>query len=643
MFPYSTFNWCGIDGSQVLAHMTPVDQYNGQCTFGEIVKGISNNKNLEVTDQCLFLFGNGDGGGGPTPLMLEKLERLSSLSEKNPEVPSIKMGSPIDFFDDLCRQTDSGRRLPTWKGELYLELHRGTYTSQTGIKKGNRDMETTLRDLEYFATLASLKDPKYIYPKDELDAMWQDTMLAQFHDCLPGTTIKTVVLDNVEIYTKRGEQANKLIGQALAVLVDGSDKPTVVDPLRLERSAVYPYEGKLVWLRTDSSGIGALDQRPDRLTLPKAKQDGDSHKITNGRFSLSICDGRISSLYDSESKRELIAPGPGCDDAGLMIYEDLPLNYDAWDAEIYHLKCGSVIRFDSVSARQDSDLRATLVAEASFGKSKAVLEISLDAVEQDAGIQPIVRVKAKIDWHEKHKFLKCTSTSYGGASVTGLIVQSRFHWIYTARMRPMAPSSVSLNARHTATRPSTRPSLRSALTDLPTLAKQRMVSLLPVETSTVMWLKGMSCGMCSRLAFQCWADLADYRLSAHLPRRIQRRTRVTTISTLPLFPITVNSQQAMSKPRRSSSTTPLTVCLTCASRGVAADSLVVQGQLAPDLPRVTVSGPDAKAIQLETIKRGEDDDDKTKSIVLRMHESAGGRARGTLRMYVSPPQVPARR
>jgi alpha-mannosidase len=128
---------------------------------GEIVKGVSANKNLEVTDQCLFLFGNGDGGGGPTPLMMEKvstlalacpsilllqvtvrdlplcgphirirdwtdeqLERLSSLGHA-PEVPKIKMGSPIDFFDDLCRKTDGGRRLPTWKGELYLELHRG--------------------------------------------------------------------------------------------------------------------------------------------------------------------------------------------------------------------------------------------------------------------------------------------------------------------------------------------------------------------------------------------------------------------------------------------------------------------------------------------------------------------------------------
>lgn len=73
VFPYSTFNWVGLDGSQVLAHMTPVDQYNGQCHFGEVIKGVRDNKNLEVTDSCLYLIGNGDGGGGPTPLMLEKV------------------------------------------------------------------------------------------------------------------------------------------------------------------------------------------------------------------------------------------------------------------------------------------------------------------------------------------------------------------------------------------------------------------------------------------------------------------------------------------------------------------------------------------------------------------------------------------
>jgi alpha-mannosidase len=235
--------------------------------------------------------------------------------------------------------------------------------------------------------------------------MWQDTMLAQFHDCLPGTTIKTVVLDNLEIYSKRGAQARGLIAKALEVLVSSSSEVTIIDPLRLSRNEVYDHDGELKWLRTEH-GLGAfIDDKS--LISPTINQKDGGWRISNSRFSLTISNGRISSIYDTIANRELIAPGPGCNDGGLMIYEDLPLNYDAWDAEIYHLKCGSVITFDKVYAKEGGDLRQTLVAEASFGDSKAILEISLDSLEEGNEGQPSIKVKAKVDWHEKHKFLKC--------------------------------------------------------------------------------------------------------------------------------------------------------------------------------------------------------------------------------------------
>jgi alpha-mannosidase len=241
----------------------------------------------------------------------------------------------------------------------------------------------------------------------ELDEMWQDTMLAQFHDCLPGTTIKTVVLDNLEIYSKRGAQARGLIAKALEVLVSSSSDVTIIDPLRLSRNEVYDHLGELKWLRTEH-GLGSFVDNKSLVSPVISHKDG-GWTISNSRFSLTISNGRISSIYDTLAKRELIAPGPGCNDGGLMIYEDLPLNYDAWDAEIYHLKCGSVITFDKVYAKDGGELRQTLVAEASFGDSKAVLEISLDALEEGNEGQPSIKVKAKVDWHEKHKFLKCRS------------------------------------------------------------------------------------------------------------------------------------------------------------------------------------------------------------------------------------------
>jgi alpha-mannosidase len=248
--------------------------------------------------------------------------------------------------------------------------------------------------------------------RGEIDEMWQDTMLAQFHDCLPGTTIKTVVLDNLEIYSKRGAQAQSLMDKALEslVLVDASDSSvqTVIDPLRLVRSERYDTSS---WLTTDSAGFGTITNSLPPLDSPGTHLEGEVWTVSNSRFSLSISKGRITSVYDTILCRELIVPGPGCDDAGLMIYEDLPLNYDAWDAEIYHLKCGSAIYFDKVGNKVDEELRATLVAEAKFGDSKAVVEISLDAIEKgkEMDSQPIIRVKVMVDWHEKHKFLKCKS------------------------------------------------------------------------------------------------------------------------------------------------------------------------------------------------------------------------------------------
>ena len=168
-FPHNSFNWIGIDGSQVLTHLTPVDTYGAQANISELRKGMTNHKNSDVTTDALYLFGNGDGGGGPTPNMLEKLRRARAASKAEDAgglIPQVKMGGSFDeFFETLRAKTDNGKTLPTWKSELYLEVHRGTYTSHGSIKKGNRKNEILLREAEYAATLASLADSDYDYPK----------------------------------------------------------------------------------------------------------------------------------------------------------------------------------------------------------------------------------------------------------------------------------------------------------------------------------------------------------------------------------------------------------------------------------------------------------------------------------------------
>lgn len=134
-FPLTTFNWVGLDGTQILTHMTPTVNYNSSCEFSDIVKAHTGHHNLAQTPNALLLFGNGDGGGGPTPDHIERLRRWRALSHENDpkgaQSAVVRMGGSLDeFFEEVLKDTDDGKTLPSWWGELYLEIHRGTYTSQ---------------------------------------------------------------------------------------------------------------------------------------------------------------------------------------------------------------------------------------------------------------------------------------------------------------------------------------------------------------------------------------------------------------------------------------------------------------------------------------------------------------------------------
>jgi len=210
----------------------------------------------------------------------------------------------------------------------------------------------------------------------DIDEMWQDTMLTQFHDCIPGTTIRAAVDDNLEIYAKRGVQATDLIAKALNVLKSGpksTAETTIVDPLRVMREQVFEHDSKLSWLSTNQYGIGHLTQ-PSGITSPRAYENGDHWILSNLQYRLTISQGRITSLVDLGADREVIGAGPGSTSAGLIIYDDYPLTYDAWDAEIYHLKCGKDVFFESVKA-QEGELRSSLIATAKFGKSSATVTV----------------------------------------------------------------------------------------------------------------------------------------------------------------------------------------------------------------------------------------------------------------------------
>lgn len=133
-FPHTTFNWIGLDGSQILTHMTPVVNYNSPVSFSDILKGYRNHHNLDVTSEAMILFGNGDGGAGPTWEMLERLKRARAVGVENDpkgmELPLVKRGGSMGgFFDRVRKESGGGERLASWWGELYLEIHRGSFFS----------------------------------------------------------------------------------------------------------------------------------------------------------------------------------------------------------------------------------------------------------------------------------------------------------------------------------------------------------------------------------------------------------------------------------------------------------------------------------------------------------------------------------
>jgi len=166
---HHTFVWQGDDGSEVLAHFPPADTYNGTADVSELLKTARENKDLERSQTSLLVFGHGDGGGGPTREMLENLRRAGDLQG----LPRTRTATPAEFFDALAEEPGP---TPVHVGELYLEYHRGTYTTQAFVKRGNRRGEQGLHDAEFLGVVRG------DYPREELERLWKLLLLQQFHD-----------------------------------------------------------------------------------------------------------------------------------------------------------------------------------------------------------------------------------------------------------------------------------------------------------------------------------------------------------------------------------------------------------------------------------------------------------------------------
>lgn len=406
--PSHSFLWEGIDGSQVLTHFPPSDTYNHMADIKGLVYGVSNYKDHTNSRESYLLFGYGDGGGGPTREMLERLERVADVDG----LPRVQQRSPAQFFERFERDLDDPL---VWVGELYFELHRGTYTTQADNKRNNRRCEEMLHDVEFLAALAWQSQQRE-YPHAALDALWKTVLFNQFHDVIPGSSIGAVYADSDQDYAEVLARGAELRQQALAAFKFGAKpagKVVAVNTLGCPRREIValPFAAATAQKGADGQALAVVEapalgysiaapggadtaavslvERADAVIL-----ENDLVQVVVGR------DGHVRRYFDKAARRDVLQPG----DTGnrFVLFDDNPHNWDAWEVDTFHLeKSQDVAGAAGMKILETGPLRA--VVEFSFqlsDRSTLVQQVSLDA------ISPRLDFACTVDWHERHRFLK---------------------------------------------------------------------------------------------------------------------------------------------------------------------------------------------------------------------------------------------
>ncbi len=386
-FPHHTFYWQGIDGSRVLAHMPPEGTYNSSAAPRAIAAAETTYADKAVSEHCALLFGIGDGGGGPGVEHLERLAREKNLAGLSPVVQE-----PMElFFERLAQESD---HYQTWVGELYLEKHQGTYTTQARSKRYNRKIELALRELELLATLAHLTD-SYRYPTQELDAIWKEVLLYQFHDILPGSSITRVYDESLARYQQISEQIERLTGQALQVLTRQTprDVVSVFNPLSWERQEWLQVANGWQRVTVPSLGYVAIEanKAPEKYNITATPEILENELL---RVQISA-DGSISSIFDKEQRREVLAEGMSAN--RLALYHD---DGDAWDFSIgYDDRRPRYFKLVETAAHVDGP-QTIIEQQYRFGQSTLRQRVVLTAGSRR------VDFVTSIDWHEQNTMLR---------------------------------------------------------------------------------------------------------------------------------------------------------------------------------------------------------------------------------------------
>jgi alpha-mannosidase len=384
LFPHSSFVWRGIDGSEVLVHVTQENGYNQTATPEEIRRGARAYRQSDVHDEYLAPTGWGDGGGGVTEEMCERARRAQSLAG----MPEVGWGRVDAFFDKL---NEVREKLPSWQGELYLEFHRGVLTTHSDLKSRFRECERALQIWEAARCATG---------GGEIDReAWRRLVFAQFHDYIPGSSIW-------EVYEEGLPELAAISAKALASAAKelGKGKSSALfNSLPVERV-------HLVENNTKAVRIAPLSGTPlEELAavLPVKPVQASAKNIASDSVKATFdAKGRIASL--TFAGKEIAAHGPL---AGLMLFPDHPHGFEAWDIDRQTLSLGREVATPAeVSVLQEGGLQGMVEFRRKLSaKSTAAIRYRLDA------FQPVLHLEFEIDWHEERSLLKVIfPTAYTG-------------------------------------------------------------------------------------------------------------------------------------------------------------------------------------------------------------------------------------
>lgn len=427
--PDDLFWWRGIDGTEILTYFidTPEEgrdfigrfsTYNGVMNPRAVIGSWKRFKNKSLSHDTLISYGYGDGGGGVNRDMLEQRRAMDKL----PGLPNVKPTRVGDFFKKIHSNIDhTDRYVHTWDGELYLEYHRGTYTTQGYNKKMNRYMENMLAQIEWLSSVAYVIGGEYA--EKQLHDAWECVLLHQFHDIIPGSSIREVYQDSKVNYERAESNANDAKELALSTLVDDKEhtytiystnsfggKELVLVPEK-ERGNFLDEEGNILEAQKCEQGYEVLVSvkpfaavtiifRKNETHISATPFDMRGNALDTPWYQIAWNEnGQLTKIFDKQAKRNVLKAGQ--EGNVLEIFEDKPVDFDAWDIDIYYVEKMQKI---NVSEPPRMVEHGPLKATVRFHYKYQLSDITQDMIVYKDSKR--IDFKTHVDWHESHKLLK---------------------------------------------------------------------------------------------------------------------------------------------------------------------------------------------------------------------------------------------